>query len=168
MAGALGRAGLALALAAGATAATAEEIVPGSPRAAQAQALVAREKAEWDAYRRKDRAALIAETPADFADLYSDGQVVDRRRWLDDMERVDVLRFALSDFHAFALSDDAMLLTYRGEAWARAKADGRALHNVAAVTSAWARRGDRWLNVFYGEAALTPDSVSHVAPPAPH
>jgi len=154
---------LALALASAAPA-LGQEIRPGSPKAALAEQLLAREKAEWTAYQAKDRAALIAATPEDFADLYSDGQVVDRKRWLDDMERVDVERFDLSGFHAFALSDDAILFTYRGEAWGVARESRQKLHNVAAVTSVWARRGGQWLNVYYGEAALTADSVSHVEP----
>ena len=161
------RAAFLLAVAAGPAAAQAQEIGPGSPRAALVRSLIARERAEWSAYQARDRAALIAETPADFADLYSDGQVVDRKRWLDDMDKVEVERFVLSNFHAFALSDDVVLLTYRGEAWGRARASGEKMHNLAATSAAWALRGGKWTNVFYGEAALSPDSVSHVEPPAP-
>lgn len=144
-------------LAAQAGAATAGEILPGSAKAALADELIAREKEGWRLYKDKDAAGLAAMTSADFADLYSDGEVVDKARWLADMKGVDVERSQTWGYHAFELSDDVVLMSYTGEAWG--KSGGQAVHNKAAVTSVWARRGGKWLNVFYGETALTEDSV---------
>jgi hypothetical protein len=144
-------------MAAWACAAAAGEILPGSPKAALAAELIARDQDGWRLYKEKDAEGLMAMTSEDFRDLYSDGEVVGRERWLADMRGVDVERSETWDFHAFDLSDDAVLLAYKGEAWGRS--GGQQVHNKAAVTSVWARRGGKWLNVFYGETALTPDSV---------
>lgn len=133
------------------------EILPASPKAALAQQLVAKEKEGWRLYKQKDAAALTAMTSEDFADLYSDGGVVDKARWLADMKGVNVERSELGSFHVFDLSDDVVLMSYTGEAWGTS--GGQQVHNKAAVTSVWARRGGKWLNVFYGETALTADSV---------
>ena len=139
--------------------AAAGEILPGSPRAALAAELIAKERDGWRFYKDKNVEALTAFTSDDFADLYSGGEVVDRKQWLADMQGVTVERSQLSKFHVFELADDAVLLTYDGEAWGH-DAKGRKLHNHAAVTSAWARRGGRWLHVFYGETAL--DAASKI------
>jgi hypothetical protein len=133
------------------------EIHPGSPQAAIAAELMKREANAWRFYKEKNTAALIAMTPDDFADLYSGGEVVNRARWLADMKGVDVDRQKLSGWHTFSLADDAILFTYDGQAWGRVH--GRQVYNHAAVTSVWAKRSGRWLNVFYGETALDPDSV---------
>jgi hypothetical protein len=132
--------------------AAAGEITKSSPKAAIAAELMAKERASWKLYAAKDAAALTAMTSADFVDVYSGGEVVDRRRWLDDMRQVQVERQELSGFHAFELSGDTILFTYEGRAWGRTKAGP--IYNHAAVTSAWARRGGKWLNVFYEETAL--------------
>ena len=117
---------LLLGLAAAAQSARAEEILPGSPRAAL----------------------------ADFADLYLDGTVVDRERWLADMREVEVLGSELSRFHIFRLSDTSYLATY--EARARGRAGATIVETHIGVTSAWVRRGGSWQNLFYEENALEP------------
>src|SRR4051812_11617741 len=119
--------------------AMAGEITKGSPKAAVAAELMVREQAAWDLYAAKDARALSAMTSEDFADLYSGGEVVGRKRWLDDMRQVQVDRHELSAFHVFELADDTILFTYEGKAWGRTKAGP--IYNHAAVTSAWARRG---------------------------
>jgi len=141
--------------------ASAGEILAGSPKAALAAELIARERDSWRFYRARDAAALTAMTSEDFADLYSSGEVVGRQRWLKDMAGITVERSRLGGFHAFELTPDSILLTYEGEAWGRTQ-DGPA-HNRAKVTSAWARRHGRWLNVFYGETALDPASTFYGA-----
>jgi hypothetical protein len=57
-----------------------EEIVPGLPHEAFAQRLVAMEREAWRLYKERDEAALWRIAPADFADLYLDGTVLNRER----------------------------------------------------------------------------------------
>lgn len=142
--------------------ARAGEILPGSPKAALAARLIALETESWRFYKEKNVAALTAMTSDDFADLYSSGEVVDRARWLADMKEVTVERSELGKWHAFELADDTILLTYEGKAWG--KTPSGPVYNHAAVTSAWAWRDGHWINVFYGEAALEPESVFYGTP----
>jgi hypothetical protein len=134
--------------------AAAEEIVPGSPHEALAQRLVTMEREAWRLYKERDEAGLRRIAPADFADLYLDGTVVDRERWLADMREVEVLGSELGRFHIFRLSDTAYLVTY--EARARGRAGATIVETHIGVTSAWVRRGRRWQNLFYEENALEP------------
>ena len=140
----------ALALLASASAPAAE--VP--PESALARRLVAMERDTWRLYRDRDEAGLRRITPADFADLYLDGTVVDRERWLSEMRQVEVLGSELSRFHVFRLSATSYLVTY--EARARGRAGAVIVETHVGVTSAWVRRGQRGLNLFYEENALEP------------
>jgi hypothetical protein len=139
----------------------ANEILPNTPEAALAAKLITMEKEEWQLYKNKDAARLAAMISDDFSDLYSTGKVMDRTGWLADMKRVSVERFELSNFHTFLIAENVVLITYEGKAWAKTM-DGKSVFNDAAVTSAWARRGDQWLNVFYGETALDAESRESV------
>ena len=121
---------------------------------ALAQRLVAMERETWRLYKARDEAALRRLVPADFADLYLDGTVVDRERWLADMRGVEVLGSQLSHFHVFRLSDTSYVLTY--EARARGRAGATVVETHVGVTSAWVRRGRAWQNLFYEENALEP------------
>ena len=150
--------------AASASRAAAEEVLPGTAHAALAQRLVAMERDSWRMYKERDEAALRRLAPADFADLYLDGTVVDRERWLADMREVEVLGSELSRFHVFRLSDTSYVLTY--EARARGRAGTNIVETHVGVTSAWVRRGHRWQNLFYEENALEPVRRSPVAGPA--
>jgi hypothetical protein len=131
--------------------AAAAEVAPGS---AVARQLVALERDTWRLYKARDEAALRRLAPADFADLYLDGTVVDRERWLADMRGVEVLGSELGRFHVFRLSDTSYIVTY--EARARGRAGATLVETHVGVTSAWARRGHGWQNLFYEENALEP------------
>jgi hypothetical protein len=119
-----------------------------------AERLIALEKSSWRYYRDKDSAALRSLASPDFADLYLDGTVVDREQWLRDMREVEVLGSELKRFHVFRLDPGSYLITY--EARARGRTAKETVETHVGVTSAWVRRGGRWLNSFYEENALEP------------
>jgi hypothetical protein len=121
---------------------------------ALARRLVAMERDAWRLYKERDEAGLRRIAPADFADLYLDGTVVDRERWLADMREVEVLGSELNRFHVFRLSGRSYLVTY--EARAQGRAGGTIVETHIGVTSAWVRRGQSWQNLFYEENALEP------------
>jgi hypothetical protein len=131
--------------------APAAEVPPGS---SFAQRLVALERDTWRLYKDRNEAALRRLAPADFADLYLDGTVVDRERWLADMREVEVLGSELGRFHVFRLSNTSYVITY--EARARGRAGPNIVETHVGVTSAWVRRGHGWQNLFYEENALEP------------
>src|SRR3954465_11818246 len=112
------------------------------------------ERDAWRYYKAKDEAALRRLAPADFADLYLDGTVVDRERWLKDMHDVEVPGSELKNFHVFQLNPGTYVVTY--EARARGRTSTLVVETHVGVTSAWARRGGAWANVFYEENALEP------------
>ena len=111
--------------------------------------LIAPEKKTWELYKNKDVKALAELTPDDFYDIYSDGTVVNKERWLRDMLGVDVKDSTLSDFKVIILTRDAAVVVYTAVAHGTQSGKEVSIHN--AVTSCWAKRNGRWLNVFYRE-----------------
>jgi hypothetical protein len=114
--------------------------------------LIAKEKRTWELYKNKDVKALAELTSEDFYDVYPAGEVVDKKQYLQDVLEIDVKDYSLSDFKVVTLNEGAAIVVYKARVHGVVK--GRELKSEVAVTSGWARRGGRWLNVFYRENAL--------------
>lgn len=126
---------------------------PARPDAASVEEeLISKEKRTWELYKNKDVKALAEFTSEDFYDIYPAGEVVDKKRYLQDVLEIDVKDYSLSDFKVIMLNEAAAVVVYKAKAHAVVR--GREMKSEVAVTSGWARRGGRWLNVFYRENAL--------------
>jgi hypothetical protein len=123
------------------------------------ETLISNERRSWEAVKRKDYEAFESLLAEDFYDIFPDGQVVTKTELLRDYIRgVNLIEYSLSKFKVVVLNRDAAIVVYetvaRGtenQATSRNTEKGREISIHAAVTSAWARRGGRWLNVFYRE-----------------
>ena len=129
--------------------AQAQKKAAGPGETSVGEMLIALEKETWELYKKKDVKALTELTPADFYDIYSDGTVVNKERWLRDMLGADVKDSTLSDFKVIMLTKDAAVVVYT--AVAHGTQDGKEVSIHNAVTSCWAKRNGRWLNIFYRE-----------------
>jgi hypothetical protein len=114
--------------------------------------LIAKEKRTWELYQKKDLKALAELTSEDFYDIYPAGEVVDKKRYLQDVLEIEVKDYSLSDFKVIMLNEGAAVIVYKARP--HAVVSGRELKSEVAVTSGWAKRGGRWLNVFYRESVL--------------
>lgn len=125
--------------------------------------LVSYERRSWEAVKRKDYKTFESFLAEDFYDIFSNGQAVTKTELMRDYIRgVELMDYSLSKFKVVSLSKDAAILVY--EATARGAENrrsarvgeerGKPIEIHVAVTSAWARRGGRWLNVFYRENDL--------------
>ncbi|HEX8146388.1 MAG TPA: nuclear transport factor 2 family protein [Pyrinomonadaceae bacterium] len=114
--------------------------------------LISKEKRTWELYKNKDVKALAELTGEDFYDIYPAGEVVGKKQYLQDVLEIEVKDYSLSDFKVTMLNGGAAVVVYKAKAHAVVK--GKELKSEVAVTSGWARRGGRWLNVFYRENAL--------------
>jgi hypothetical protein len=122
--------------------------------------LVSYERRSWDAVKRKDYKTFESFLAEDFYDIFSNGQAVTKAELMRDYIRgVELVDYSLSKFKVVLLGKDAAIVVY--EATARGAENqrsarvgeerGKLIEIHVAVTSAWARRGGRWLNVFYRE-----------------
>ncbi len=121
--------------------------------------LVSYEKRSWEAVRRKDYKTFESFLAEDFYDIFAGGKAVTKVELMRDYIRaVDLLDYSLSNFHVVMLNRGAAVITYEAVAHgvehqltSRDTPPGEPTTLHAAVTSAWALRGGRWLNVFYRE-----------------
>lgn len=114
--------------------------------------LITKEKRTWELYGKKDLKALAELTSEDFYDIYPSGEVVGKKQYLADVLETEVKDYALSDFKVIKLNEGAAVVVYKAKV--RAEVKGKELRSEVAVTSGWAKRRGRWLNVFYRENAL--------------
>ncbi|MET0624133.1 MAG: nuclear transport factor 2 family protein [Pyrinomonadaceae bacterium] len=137
---------------AGAPNATAQGGAARAKNAAVEGLLVSNEKRTWELYKKRDVKGLAELTAEDYYDIYPDGEAVDKKRYLADVIETEVKDYSLSDFKVVMLNASAAVVVYRAKV--HAVSEGREIKSEVAVTSGWARRGGRWLNVFYRENAL--------------
>lgn len=128
---------------------------PKTKAAAVEGLLISNERRTWELYKNKDVKGLAELTAGDYYDIYPAGEAVDKRRYLQDVLETEVKDYALSDFKVVMLNEAAAIVVYRARV--RAAVRGREIKSEVAVTSGWARRGGKWLNVFYRENALEID-----------
>jgi hypothetical protein len=129
--------------------------VPAKPGASVEEELITKERRTWELYKSRDVKALAELTSEDFYDIYPSGEVVDKKRYLQDVLEIEVKDYALSDFKVIMLNEGAAVVVYKAKVQGVVK--GKELKSEVAVTSGWARRGGRWLNVFYRESVLELD-----------
>ncbi len=122
--------------------------------------LVSNERHSWEAVKRKDYEAFESILAEDFYDIFSNGQAVTKKELMRDYIRgVELVDYSLSKFKVVVLNRDAAIVVYEATAHGAenqrsarvGEGRGKLIEIHVAVTSAWARRGGRWLNVFYRE-----------------
>jgi ketosteroid isomerase-like protein len=107
--------------------------------------LIAYEKETWELIKRKDLKSFANYLADDFYDIFPDGKERTRSKLLKFLSEADLKNFQLSDFRVTLLNEDVAIVTYQADA--RAIIEGREIWMHNAVTSGWAKRGGRWLNV---------------------
>jgi hypothetical protein len=129
---------------------------PAGPKAASVEeTLVTNEKRIWEMYQKKDVKGLAELAAEDYYDIYPAGEAVDKKRYLADVLETEVKDYSLSDFKVIMLNDAAAIVVYKAKVHGAVKE--REIRSQVAVTSGWAKRGGKWLNVFYRESVLELD-----------
>src|SRR6476659_4501354 len=75
-------------------------------------AIMAKEKAAWQAFKDKNADAFKKLVDKDFRGVYAEG-VVDLKAELDEMQKADMKSFTLSDFTYFSDEPDVIVTTYK-------------------------------------------------------
>lgn len=89
----------------------------------------------------------------DFYDIFPDGQERTKSELLEFLKGADLKEYHLSHFRVTMLNEEAAIVTYRVEARAVIGGAEHAMKN--AVTSGWAKREGRWLNVSAVASAIS-------------
>ena len=116
-----------------------------SERLSPADTLIAYEHETWSLIKRKDLKGFASYLAEDFYDIFPDGEERTKSELLEFLSGADLKDYRLSHFRVTMLNQDAAIVTYQVDA--RAFIQGREISMNNAVTSGWAKRGGRWLNV---------------------
>jgi hypothetical protein len=113
--------------------------------ASAADILVEQEKQTWALIQRKDLEKFANYLAEDFYDIFPDGEERSKSELLAFLSQADLKDYQLSNFRVTMLNSDAAIVTYNVDARAFIQGKEMSMHN--AVTSGWAKRDGRWLNV---------------------
>jgi hypothetical protein len=111
-----------------------------------AETLIAHEKETWRLIQRKDLNGFAGYLAEDFYDIFPDGAERTKTQLLQFLSEAELREYQLGHFRVTLLNPDAAVVTYQVDA--RAIIQGRETAMKNAVTSGWAKRDGRWLNVF--------------------
>lgn len=113
--------------------------------------ILALEKAGWEAWKNKDAAWFQTNQADDALSVHADG-VTDKAQGIKDLPSCDVKSVSLSDFKFLMINKDAALITFTGNQ--DAVCGGKTQPSKVRASSVYAKRGGKWLNVFYTEIPL--------------
>jgi hypothetical protein len=109
-------------------------------------ALMANEKAAWQAYKDKNADAFKKVVDKDIKCVYADG-VSDMAKELSDMSKWDIKSFEISDFTMFSDEKDVAVTTYTVKL--DATSEGKDMSGNYTAGSVWKSENDKWMAIFH-------------------
>jgi len=120
-------------------------------------AIEAKEKAAWQAFKDKKTDDFKKVVDKDFRGVYAEG-ISDMAKEIADMQKWDMKSFAISNFSAFSDEKDVIVTTYIVKV--EGTYDGKDAGGTFNAGSVWKKEGNDWLAIFHTntkqEAATTP------------
>ena len=124
---------------------------------ADKDAIEAKEKAAWQAFKDKKADDFKKVVDKDFRGVYAEG-IADMAKEMSDMQKWDMKSFAISNFSAFSDEKDVTVTTYIVKV--EGTYDGKDAGGTFNAGSVWKKEGNDWLAIFHTnvkqEAAATP------------
>jgi hypothetical protein len=115
-------------------------------RDSAADTLIHCENETWRRIKQKDLNGFASYLAEDFYDIFPDGKERTKSELLKFLSEADLKDYRLSNFRVTMLNEDAAVATYHVDAHASIQGNEISMKN--SVTSGWAKRGNKWLNVF--------------------
>ena len=123
---------------------------------ADKDAIEAKEKAAWQAFKDKKADDFKKVVDKDFRGVYAEG-IADMAKEMSDMQKWDMKSFAISNFSAFSDEKDVTVTTYIVKV--EGTYDGKDAGGTFNAGSVWKKEGNDWLAIFHTnvkqEAAAT-------------
>jgi hypothetical protein len=114
-------------------------------RRSPADTLIAYEKETWSLIKQKDLKGFASYLADEFYDVFPDGEERSKSELLEFLSGADLKGYRLSNFRVTMLNEGAAIVTYQADARAVIQGKEITMHN--SVTSGWAKRRGRWVNV---------------------
>jgi hypothetical protein len=126
---------------------------PGTEPPPAEETLVNSEKQLWSLVKRRELKAFAELLADDYHEIFPEGDAHTKEQIIKFFETEFVLKdYSLSGFRVVMLNPDSGIVSFKAEVHGVHK--GKDEKYRVACVSGWARRGGRWLNVFYQENYL--------------
>jgi hypothetical protein len=109
-------------------------------------AIMAKEKEAWQAFKDKNGDGFKKVVDKDFRGVYAEG-VVNLSQEVDDMKKWDMKSYELSDFIAFSDEKDVIVTTYKVKI--EGTIGGKDASGTFNCGTVWKMEGDAWLAIFH-------------------
>ncbi len=113
---------------------------------ADKDAIMAKEKAAWQAYKDKKADDFKKVVDKDIRCVYAEG-ISNLEKELADMKKWDMKSFTFSDFTAFSDEKDVMVTTYTVKV--EGTVEGKDASGTYNCGSVWKKEGNDWLAIFH-------------------
>jgi hypothetical protein len=110
------------------------------------EAIMAKEKAAWQAFKDKKADDFKKVVDKDFLGVYAEG-ISNMEKELSDMKKWDMKSFTISDYTAFSDEKDVMVTTYTVKL--EGTFDGKDASGTYNAGSVWKQEGKDWLAIFH-------------------
>ncbi len=112
-------------------------------------AMMAKEKAAWQAFKDKKSDDFKKLVDKDFRGVYAEG-ISSLQKELDDMKKWDMKSFAISDFDSFTDEPDVIVTTYTVKL--EGTYDGKDASGTYNCGSVWKTEKGAWLAIFHSNS----------------
>ena len=109
-------------------------------------AIMAKEKEAWQAYKDKNADAFKKVVDKDYRGVYAEG-VVDLKQELDGMQKAAMKSFTLSDYTAFSDEPDVIVTTYK--VTIQGTQDGKDTSGTYNCGTVWKSENGVWMAIFH-------------------
>ena len=116
-------------------------------------ALMAKEKAAWQAFKDKKADDFMKVIHADFLGVYAEGSS-DMKKEMSDMQKWDMKSFAISDYKVVAVGADTMMSNYT--VTIQGTYDGKDASGTFNAGSVWKMENGAWLAIFHTNVKQAP------------
>lgn len=129
---------------------------PASTAAPAAPDLAEQDRRAYEAIKRKDWDAFAAMLADEQLLVTSDG-VYDKAATVEGLKKLDIKEYTLSDFKTVNAAPDVVIVTFNARS--NSTYDGKPMPDAASrETTAWVRRGDKWLSAYHQDTTIEPPS----------
>ena len=112
-------------------------------------AMMAKEKAAWQAFKDKNAADFKKVVDKDFRGVYAEG-MSDMQKELDDMKKWDMKSFTISDYTAFSDEPDVVVTTYTVKL--EGTYEGKDMTGTYNCGTVWKTEKGAWMAIFHTNA----------------
>lgn len=131
---------------------TATSATPSTNAPALNSEITDKEKAIWEAIKKKDAAGFAAMLADDFIYISSDG-VYDKAGTVNGIKQLEVTDLTLSDWKTVTLDKDAAVVTYK--VIMKGTSGGRPIPPTPVLaSSAWVNRDGKWIGVYHQDGEI--------------